>query len=260
MATIKGTEAVMKSFQEQLKIALNEKQQLGGKVKKPMTNLLFHFIKEVTGYLEVTVVHVDKFRSSSGSPYATKKPSSPSSPKVVSILGKINGVLYYCRKGELCEPDKDKSKPRLAYPRVKVTPKDGVSEQLSLALIGEMMKQLESFVRSNSEPLPQPCNGFVIKYLVRSTDESMGKWKFTFVEKSNEVQNYKQAIAAFSSRQQGDTAQKKLQRMQEILIYAGQWVQVKKELSSKVTHMDVRIAGITPTDLVVGEQSESAIV
>ncbi len=255
MTIVKGTEVIVKSFQEQLKIALNEKQQPGGKAKKLMASLLFQFIKDVTGYLDVVVVYIDKLRSGSGSPYATKMRSSPSSPKVVSILGKVNGVLYYCRKGELCEPDQDKSKPRLAYPRVKVTPKDGVSEQLALALIGETMKRLEFFILSDRNPVPLPCNGFVIKYLIRSTDESMGKRKFAFIEKSNEVQNYKQAIAIFSSRQQGDAAQKKLQRMQEILIYAGQWISVEKDLSPKVTHMDVRIAGVTPADLVADDQS-----
>ncbi len=257
MLTVKGTETevVLRSFQERLKNTLENTQGPRREGEKPIADLLFQFIKEVTGHIDIAVMHVDKLRLGSGSPSSAKKRFSLSPLKVVSILGEINGVLYCCRKGELCQPYHDNTLPPSAYPQVRVIPRDNIPEKLALALIEEIMKGLESFMYSGNEPVPEPCNGFVIKYSVRSSDGSMKKWKFTFMEKSKEVQNYEQATAVFSSRYKKDAAQKKLQMMGDIMIYAGKWISIEKSLSQKFSVMDSRIAGFTPTELVVSEQS-----
>lgn len=253
VTTSKGTEVMLASFLEQLKDILAGKQPCG-EGKKPIANLLFQFIKDVTGYLDVAVMHIDRFRSGSGSPHSARMPSSSSSPEVVSILGEVDGVLYYCRGEELCKLHRENSGLHLAYPRAKIILKDDVPEELALALVDEMLKKLEFFTLSDSGQVPQPCNGFVIKYVTRGADGSMGTWEFAFIEKSGDVQNYREATTAFSLRQKGDAAQKKLQQMESIFIYAGQWISIEKNLSREITPIDHRIGGITPTDLIVSER------
>lgn len=251
MGTVKGTEVVLRSFQERLKNTLERGQSAEEEGKQPIANLLFQFIKEVIGYLDINVAYVDKFRSNSGSPHSGKMPSSSSSPKVISILGNVDGVSYYCRKGELCEPSEANNASHSPYPRVRVIPISDISEEHALAIIGEVIKGLEFILSSDRNIIPEQCEGFIIKCFMR-TDRSPNKWKFYFIEKSKEVSNYNEAIAVFSK---GDAAQKKLQRMEEIFIYAGQWISIEKNLSASVSVMDVRIGGITPTDLVIKEQS-----
>lgn len=260
MTKVKGTEVVLVSFQERLKSVLENMHGPRREGEKPIADLLFQFMEEITGYLDVAVMHVDKFRPDSSSPHSARMPSSSSSPKVVSILGKVDGVPYYCRKGELCEPHHMNIASHSAYQRVRVVPMCKVSDAFAYALVGEMIKNLEHFVFSDHGPVPQPCNGFVVRYSIRSSDGSMKKWKFAFIEKGADVQNYEQATAVFSLRQKTYAAQKKLQRMEDIMIYAGQWISVPKNLSKEVSVMDMRIGGITPTELGVNEQSESATV
>lgn len=251
MTKVKGTEVVLVSFQERLKTVLEKEQQSGEEGKQQIANLLFQFLREITGYLDVAVMHVDKFRPDSSSPHSARMPSSSSSPKVVSILGDVDGVLYYCRNGELCEPHHVNTASHSAYQRVRVVPISKVSEVLAYALVRNVIKNLEHFVFSDNGPAPQPCNGFVVRYSIRSSDGYMKKWKFVFIEKGVNVQNYEQATTAFSLRQKSDAAQKKLQAIEDIMVYAGQWISIEKNLSQKVSAIDMRIGGITPTDLVV---------
>ncbi|MDO8572566.1 MAG: hypothetical protein Q7S11_02215 [bacterium] len=261
MPIVKGTEVILRSFQERLKNVLENEQRPEEEGKQPIANLLFQFIRNLTGYLDIEVAYIDKFSSGSSSQHSKKRPPSTPLPKVFSMLGNVDGVSYYCRDGELCEPHQEQEgvAPHSTYPRVRVVPMSNVSEKLAHALAQEIIKSLEFFVSSNKEPTPQQCNGFVVKFVVRSTDGSIGKRKFAFIEKEKEVQNYKDAIATFSSRYKGDIAQKKLQQMEEIFIYAGHWVLITKNLSPRASSMDIVVAGIIPTDLGVNEQSESVV-
>jgi len=256
VTTVKGTEVILGSFQDHLKNILGRELEPGEEGNRPIANLLFQFMQDVTGYLDVAVVHIDKFRHDSGSPHSAKMPSSSSTPKVVSILGTVGTTRYYSDKGELCEPHQTGSS-RLygTCPRVRVVPHSKISEELALALIETMIKGLEFFAYSGCVPVPEQCNGFVIKYLIRSVQGSEKKWKFAFVGKTENVQDYKEATAAFSFRHKGIEGQKRLQRIEQMFIYVGQWVSIEKSLSSEASPLDSKMLGVTPTDLVVSEHA-----
>lgn len=263
MLKIKNLKDEISSLEKILKEAsqaVSKKEQAGEDGRKLMVDLLFQFMEAATGYLNIAVIDIDKYRSSGGSPHSGRMPSA--SQKIAFILGKVGDKEYYYR-----HPTVTKSGALCAHlsgyyshqkrPRTKIIGKDTISVRLARALAETIVSGLKQFADSGGEITVHPHGDFVIRCFIPSTDESMGKWKFFLVRSSRQVTNHKEALTAFSSRE-GDHWKKKLGHMERISIYpdhAGGWIAVKKDLHEVVSPMDIRVAGVTPVVLTVAEQS-----
>ena len=253
-------EELVFSLEQILGETVNENAQSGEDGQKLMVDLLFQFMEMTTGYLDVEVIDIDKYRSSGGSPHSARMPSA--SRKVASILGKVDDIRYYYRHqtgtkvGKLCVHHSGYYS-YLDRPRTKVIARDAISIGLARALAEETLKKLKVVARSRKDIIVHPHEDFVIRYFLPYTNKAGGVWRFTLVKSSSTVTNSNQAIAAFSSRQKSDAAQKMLQQMRDIMIYADHWISIQKNPSpgafSTATAMDVRIAGFAQTELGVNE-------
>ena len=263
MLKTRNLENLVFSLEQILGETVNNNVQSGEDGQKLMADLLFQVMEITTGYLDVEVIDIDKYRSSGGSPHSARMPSA--SRKVASILGKVDDIHYYYRHqtstkdGKLCVHHVGYYS-HLDRPRTKVIARDAISVELARTLAEEIIKKLKMIAKSSKDIIVYPHEDFVIRYFQPYTDKEGGMLRFTLVKSSSTVTNPDQAIAAFSLRQKGDAAQKRLQQIRDIMIYAGQWISVAKNLSKEVSVMDSKIAGITPTELGVNEQSESATV
>lgn len=256
MLKTRNLEGLVFSLEQILGEATNKIMQPGEDGQKLMADLLFQFMEMTTGYLDVEVIDIDKYRSSGGSQHSARMPSA--SRKVASMLGKVDDIRYYYRHqtsskdGKLCVHHSGYYS-YLDRPRTKVIAMDTISVELARALAEEIIKKLKVVAKSGKDIAVHPHEDFVIRYFLPYTDKEGGAWKFTLIKSSSTVTNFDQAVAAFSSHER-DEWKKKLQRMEHISIYAGTWVPVKKSLSEKVSPAEIQIAGITSMVLTPEKQ------
>lgn len=257
MLKTRNLENLISSLEQILGEAVKNSVQSGEDGQKLMADLLFQFMEMTTGYLDVEVIDIDKYRSSGGSPHSARMPSA--SRKVASILGKVDDIHYYYRHqtktkdGKLCVHNSGYYS-YLDRPRTKVIARDAIGVGLVRALAEEIIKKLKAAAKSDKDIIVHPHEDFVIRYFLPYTDREGGAWKFTLIKSSSDITNLNQAITVFSSHER-DEWKKKLQRMENISIYAGTWVPVKKNLAEKVSSAEIRIAGVTSMVLTAENQS-----